>query len=149
MSLYGVGQVVGSIITDGKNTVPVNVSPRGNFLSVGEGSVNSGVTLNAAASGTGTAIDFGSASLAVTFQVVGSAGISAGAVQFMGSLDGVTYTPLGTPTLAGGGTAANPLTVAANTSYLMSYNGIAVRYLRCDVSTNFTGGTVTAKVAAF
>lgn len=136
-------------ITDGTNTVPVIVSTRGNFLSVGEGSVTPGTSLNAATTGTGTVVDFGSASLAATFQVVGSAGITAGAVQFMGSIDGVTFTPLGTPTTAGGGTAANPLTVAANTSYLMSFNGVAIRYLRCDVSTNFTGGTVTAKVAAF
>jgi hypothetical protein len=118
-------------------------------LAVSDGSPGAGLTLNAATTGTGTPIDFGNANQSVTFQVVGSAGISAGAVQFMGSVDGVTYTTLGTPTLGGGGTAANPLTVAANTSYLMSYNGIAIRYLRCDVSTNITGGSVTAKVMAY
>lgn len=137
-------------ITDGVNTVPVIVSTRGNFLSVGEGAVTPGTSLTAASAvAPGTVIDFGSASLAATFQVVGSAGITAGAVQFMGSIDGITFTPLGTPTTAGGGTAANPLTVAASTSYVMSFNGVAIRYLRCDVSTAFTGGTVTAKISAF
>jgi hypothetical protein len=119
-------------------------------LAVTDGAPLAGITLNAAsAQGAGTPIDFGNANQSVTFQVVGSSGITAGAVQFMGSVDGVTYTSLGTPSSGGGGTAANPLTVAASTSYLMSYNGIAVRWLRCDVSTAFTGGTVTVKVMAY
>lgn len=137
-------------ITDGTNTVPVIVSTRGNFLSVGEGSVTPGTSLTAATTGTGVVIDFGSASLAATFQVVVTGTVTAGAVQFMGSVDGVTFTPLGTPTTAGGGTAANPLTLTTNGTFLMSFNGIAVRYFRCDVSTTITGGaTVTAKIAAF
>lgn len=137
-------------LTDGTNTVPVIVSPRGNFLSVGEGSVNSGTTLTAATTGTGTVIDFGSASLAATFQVVVTGTVTAGAVQFMGSVDGTTFIPIGTPTLGGGATAANPLTLTTNGTFLMSYNGLAIRYFRCDVSTTITGGaTVTVKVAAF
>lgn len=118
-------------------------------LAVTDGAPAAVTSLSAATTGTGTVADFGSACQSVTFQVVGSAGISAGAVQFLGSIDGVTFTVLGTPTLAGGGTAANPLTVAASTSYLMSYQGVAIRYFRCDVSTNFTGGTVTAKIMGY
>lgn len=100
----------------------------------------------AGAAGAGAVVDFGEVCHSVTFEVSGSAGITAGAVQFMGSTDGATYVVMGTPTLGGGGAAANPLTVAASTNYLVSFNGIALRFFRVDVSTAFTGGTVSAKV---
>lgn len=144
------GQAV-SIRDESTNAMlPIISSPRGNFITIGEGSVTSGTTLSAATSGQGTAIDFGSASSSATFQVVTTAGITAGAVQFMGSIDGTTFTPLPTATSFGGaGSNANPYTLTANGSAMFHYNGLAVRYLRCDVSTTVTGGTVTVKVAAF
>lgn len=131
--------------------LPIISSPRGNFIGIGEGSVNAGVTLSAATTGQGTAIDFGSASSTATFQVVVTGTVTAGAVQFMGSIDGTTFTTLPAPTSFGGtGTSGNPFTLATGGNSMLHWNGIAVRYLRCDVSTTITGGaTVTVKVAAF
>lgn len=139
-------------ITDGTNSVPVIVSTRGNFFSVGEGSVTPGTSLSAvSALTTGTVVDFGSGSLAATFQLNVSGTVTAGAVTFLGSVDGTTFQNLGVAQLASSGvTAANPFTVTTNLNALFHYTGMAIRYFRADVTTGVTGGaTVTVKIAAF
>jgi hypothetical protein len=67
--------------------------------------------------------------------VTSSAGVSAGAVQLQGSLDGVNYFNMG-----------NPLTTnAANTTFPpVVVSNQPCRFLRAAVVTLITGGTVSA-----
>lgn len=78
-------------------------------------------------------------------QVIGSAGISAGQIIFEGSNDNTTFHTLtwyddavitGTPIQAA-------TAIAANTNRFFS-GKITYRYIRCRISTAFTGGTVQA-----
>lgn len=120
------------------------------------GSVSPITILNAATTTTtGTVADFSASHHAGCFQIVASAGTTAGAVTFLGSVDGTTFTILTTATLLGtsGGNslAGGVLTFTAAGSALVSQAGnaaSALRYLRADVTTNFVGGSVTVKAQA-
>lgn len=123
---------------------------------VAEGSVVAGTHFTAqAATNTGTVVDMGASCQSVTWQVVASAGTTAGAVTFLGSLDNTTFSPLTTAVLLGG-TSGNSMTggilsftAAGNALVNLGSNLSAIRYFRADVTTTFTGGTATAKVQAF
>lgn len=78
-------------------------------------------------------------------QIVASAGISAGAIIFEGGNDSTNYTPLtvyddaavtGTPIIAA-------VTIAANTRRYFS-GKVMYKFIRCRISTAFTGGTIQA-----
>lgn len=118
---------------------------------------NKVVTLLSAATNTatGTVADALETAVGGTFQLVTGGTPTAGAVTFLGSIDGVTYTPLtgatlvgqtGSPTLTNG-----VLTMTAATQALVSLgtSNSAIRFFRADVTTNMTGGTVSVKVAWF
>lgn len=77
-------------------------------------------------------------------QINGSAGISAGAVTFEGSNDNTTfYAILNYDDAAANGALATSRTILASANKFFS-GKIAYRYLRCRISTGFTGGTVQA-----
>lgn len=126
---------------------------------VAEGFVNPIQNLtNATTTVTGTVADFQTARLSATFQVVAGAGVTAGAVTFLGSVDNTTFTPLTTASILGG-TSGNSIT-AGVLSFTAAGNALvsvgaagnnmnAIRYLRADVTTNFVGGNVNCKVLAF
>lgn len=126
---------------------------------VTDGTVNPTTSLNAATSTvTGAVVDFGAAVLSAVFQVVASAGTTAGAVTFFGSIDNATFTPLTTASIMGG-TSGNSITAgvisftaAGNALVLPTAAGSnmhGIRYFRADVTTNFVGGNVTVKAAGF
>jgi hypothetical protein len=73
--------------------------------------------------------------------VTTSAGVSGGVVALQGSQDGVNFVNLpGTSTIT---------TSAANTTSIVSPTSlIPVRYLRANITTAITGGTVTAYIAS-
>lgn len=96
--------------------------------------------------------DIGEFCRSVTFQVVASAGTTAGAVTFQGSIDGATYVPLtaaavigqtGGPTLTNG---VLSFTAASTALVSLGSNTSAIRYFQAIVSTNITGGNVTVKI---
>jgi hypothetical protein len=71
--------------------------------------------------------------------VTSGAGVSAGSVQLKGSLDGVNWFNLGTAVT----------TNAANTTFApVVIANQPVRFLRADIATVITGGTVSATVAS-
>lgn len=107
------------------------------------------VSLNAATSGNGGTVDFGQPVNNISFSIVGSAGITAGAVTLQLSADGVNWAvpPAGAFTDNSAATAANPYTVTASSVALFTTIGAAVRYARVNVSTTITGGTVSASIS--
>lgn len=123
---------------------------------VAQGAINPITSLNAATTTvTGTVADFQSARNGGTFQVVASTGTTAGAVTVLGSVDGTSFATLTTAVLSGATSgvtlASGVLTFTAPSTALVSLgaNSPAIRYLRADVTTNMTGGTVTAKILGF
>ena|SRR6185312_358626 len=82
-------------------------------------------------------LDNGGAAANHTLVTIASAGVSAGAVQLQGSLDNVNWANLGTP-----------LTLTASTVQTTSVAGAPFQFIRANVSTNLTGGTVAAWVAS-
>lgn len=72
-----------------------------------------------------------------TLQVNSGAGVSAGVVTLEASLDGTTFSSLGTVT-----------TNAASSSFFFSIADKPFRYLRARVSTTITGGSVDAYVCS-
>jgi hypothetical protein len=126
---------------------------------VAEGFVNpiQNIT-NGTSTANGTVADFQTARESATFQVLAGAGVSAGAVTFFGSIDGVTFTPLTTASILGG-TSGNSIT-AGVLSFTTAGNALvncgaagnnvfAMRYFRADITTNFVGGNVNVKVLAY
>lgn len=146
--------------TSGGTSPSVTVSQGANSGSapgwrVTSGSLTPMTTLNAATStATGTVADFSVAKHTYSFQLVASAGVTAGAVTLLGSVDNVTFTPLTSSTNTGntsGVSLANGVvTFTAPSSMIASAvnAGVAIRYFRADVTTNMTGGSVTVKVMA-
>lgn len=78
-------------------------------------------------------------------QVVGSSGISAGAVAFEGSNDNTNWAVLGyvDASAVSGTLTAAAVTIAASTSRVFE-GPIKFRYFRLRISTAFTGGTIQA-----
>lgn len=101
-------------------------------LQVASGTLVSASTLSAATTGTGSTVDLGSARANVTLVMTTSAGVSAGAVALELSQDNTNFfrrTPVTT------GTASTVFTDSAVGAW---------RYARGVVTTNITGGTVSA-----
>lgn len=93
-------------------------------------------SLSAVSTGNGTALDNGTPRNNHTIQVIGSSGISLGAAQLQGSLDGTNWVLIGTP-----------VTAVASLSATGNATG-SFRYIRASVTTTITGGTVTCIVAS-
>ena len=87
--------------------------------------------------GAGTGYDNSGVYANHTLVTIGSAGISAGAVQLQGSLDNVNWVNLGTP-----------ITLTASTVQVTNVASTPFQFIRANVSTNVTGGTVSAWVAS-
>jgi hypothetical protein len=71
--------------------------------------------------------------------VTTSAGVSAGSVQMQGSFDGVAYFPLG---------SAVSTTSASTTTQVVVSTGFT-RFVRANIATAITGGTVTVSVGLY
>jgi hypothetical protein len=91
---------------------------------------------NVSATGAGTALDGLSVRQNATIAVTTSAGVSAGSVQLQGSLDGVNFFDLGSPVS----------TTAASTTTQVVVSNAYARYVRANVGTSITGGTISASV---
>lgn len=92
--------------------------------------------------GNGSPVDLGVPMSSHTLVVVGSAGITAGAVQLQIAAD---YNP-GNPA-ANPGTWVNigsPLTATASVAVTASVANVPARFIRATVSTGITGGSVAA-----
>ncbi len=76
-------------------------------------------------------------SVTSTMVVTSWAGVSAGSVQLQGSLDGTSWFNLGTAVSTS--TASTVFTPAVETN-------VFVRFVRANIATEITGGTVTAVV---
>lgn len=106
---------------------------------------------NQGATNTGAVLDLGGGISSFTTQIVSNTGVTAGAVTVLGSIDGVTYTPITNSVLAGksastGTLAAGVLTFTGAGSFLVSSAnaGNAIRFIRADVTTTMVGGTASA-----
>lgn len=97
--------------------------------------------LNIGATGPGTAFDMINCRNNHTMVVTSGAGVSAGVVQLQGSLDGTNwFNMLGTSSVT---------TNAASTTFPpVHIVNSAVRFLRANITTIITGGTITAVVGS-
>ena len=86
--------------------------------------------------GAGTALDGLAVRANAVMVVTSSAGVSAGSVALQGSLDNVNWFSLGSAVT----------TSAASTTTPVVVTGAYARYVRANVATAITGGTVTASV---
>lgn len=86
--------------------------------------------------GGGTALDGLAVRTTAVMVVTTSAGVSAGSVQLQGSLDNVNWYSLGSAVT----------TSAASTTTSVIVTGTATRFVRANVATAITGGTVSATV---
>jgi hypothetical protein len=91
------------------------------------------------ATGPGTALDGGITRTNPVMAVTTSAGVSAGVVQLQGSFDGTTWFNMPA-------TSAITTNVASITTVTAVAWGVA-RFLRANITTIITGGTITALVA--
>jgi hypothetical protein len=89
--------------------------------------------------GPGTALDGVVARQNALMSVTTSAGVSAGSVQMQGSFDGVNYFSLG---------SAVSTTSASTTTQVVVSTGFT-RFVRANVGTAITGGTVTVSVGLY
>lgn len=87
--------------------------------------------------GAGTQLDNNGCAANHTIVTISSAGIASGAVQLQGSLDNVNWANLGTP-----------LTLVASTIQSQSVTGSPFSFVRANVSTTVSGGTVAAWVGS-
>lgn len=88
--------------------------------------------------GAGSVLDNGSPRANHTLQVVTSAGVSAGVVALQGSNDGQNWFT----------TTASITTNAASSVFAAFLTGMPFQYVRANVSTGITGGTVSAVIAS-
>ncbi|HZY60578.1 MAG TPA: hypothetical protein VFE56_12500 [Candidatus Binataceae bacterium] len=88
------------------------------------------------ATGPGTALDGLAVRANAVMVVTTSAGVSAGSVRLQGSLDGTNWFSLGSAVS----------TTAASTTTQVVVTGAYARYVRANVATAITGGTVAASV---
>jgi hypothetical protein len=110
------------------------------------------VCLSLATTGNGQ-VDFGEPVSTIMFEIVVSAGVSAGAITIEISEDGVNWfaPPTSTVTSYSAVVAANPYTLVASTNALFDVGNanIAVRYARARISTTVVGGTVSAIASGY
>jgi hypothetical protein len=97
------------------------------------------LTAQSALNTVGAVMDNGGCFSNHTMVVTSSAGVSAGAVQLAGSLDGTNWFNLG---------SAVSTSTASTTFAPVVISNQPVRYLRTQITTAITGGTVTAVVAS-
>jgi hypothetical protein len=98
------------------------------------------VSLSAvSAAGPGAALDALTSRGNVIMIVTSSAGVSAGSVQLQGSLDNANWVNIGT---------AVSTTTASTTFPPVIATSQFVRYVRANIATAITGGTVTVSVGA-
>ncbi|TPG31757.1 hypothetical protein [Mycolicibacterium hodleri] len=88
------------------------------------------------ATGPGTALDGLAVRSAAVLVVTTSAGVSAGSVQLQGSLDNVNWYSLGSAVTTSAASTTTQVVVASAYS----------RFVRANVATAITGGTVAASV---
>jgi hypothetical protein len=105
-------------------------------LQVATGVLVSATTLSAVATGTGSTVDLGCARANVTLVMTTSAGVSAGAVALELSQDNVNFF------------RRTAVTTATATTVFQDSAVGAWRYARGVVTTNITGGTVSASLMA-
>lgn len=100
---------------------------------------DNGVSLAAASAlnTNGTAIDSGEIRSNSILVVLSSAGVTAGAVQLQGSIDGTNWYNLGAAVTVN----------AANTVFTVAVANTPTRLLRARITTAIVGGTVSANVA--
>jgi len=125
-------------VTQGGNTANVAV-PDANLgagLVTTTGALISSTTLNAVTTGTGSTVDFGSGKANITLAIRTSAGVSAGAVALEVSQDNSVWF------------RGTPVTTATASTTFQANQGGAWRYARGVVTTNITGGTVSATLMA-
>ena len=91
------------------------------------------------ATGPGTALDNNGTRSNHVMAITSSAGVTAGAVTLQGSMDNVNWFNLASATTV---PAAGATTLGGNTTLT------PVRYLRANITTTVTGGTVTVYVAS-
>ena len=98
----------------------------------------------------GTAVDFGQSVSRVGFSIVGSSGVSAGAVTMQISVDGTNWVtpPTAAFTNNSAATLANPYTVTASSVAFFTLNTAVARYARVNVTTPIVGGAVSASITA-
>lgn len=89
------------------------------------------------AAGPGTALDGLSLRSTAVLVVTSGAGVSAGSVQLQGSLDGTNWYNLG---------SAVSTTTASTVFTPVIVTATAARFVRANVATAITGGTVSASV---
>jgi hypothetical protein len=89
------------------------------------------------ATGGGAALDGLVTRTVGTMVVVSSAGVSAGSVQAQGSLDGTNWFSLG---------SAVSTSTASTVFTPVVVTGAAFRFIRANVATAITGGTISATV---
>jgi hypothetical protein len=110
------------------------------------------VTLSNATTGA-TGVDFGEPVSTVEFEILASAGVSAGAITLEISEDNVNWFAPATASIVSlsAVTAANPYTLVASTNALFGIGptGIAVRYARARISTTVVGGTVSTIISGY
>lgn len=94
------------------------------------------LTAASATSAVGAVLDGVTVRQNAVISVTSSAGVSAGSVQLLGSLDGVNFHALG---------SAISTTSAATTTAVTVTNAL-VRYVKASIATTITGGTVTVSV---
>ncbi len=92
---------------------------------------------DAATSGNGTAVDLHAWTTYVTIYIIGSAGVSAGAIQ-LETADDVNYA--GTWAAIG-----SPVTVVASAEVIAQATGV-FKAIRARISTAIVGGTCTVKL---
>lgn len=135
--------------------VGVGTDPASNHLLANTGTVNAILSLNGqTAIQNGATADFGSSKKTISFQVVPTGAITAGAVTLQVSSDANTWFTIPVATVAltnpappavglvtlGPTAAANPTTLATGVQQLMCTNiAIAIRYARANISTTITG----------
>lgn len=93
-----------------------------------------------AASGTttGTVYDLGYLTRDYTFVITSSATLTAGVIRLFGSIDNTSFVQISSDIAC-----ATDFTSATSKAYTGATN---YRYLRADITTTITGGTVTAKI---
>lgn len=128
-------ETIGSAATPVGAVVPSDTT-LGTALQVTTGTVSGPKTFNAVSTGTGSTIDFGTAKANITLVITTSAGVSAGACALELSQDNVNFF------------RRTPVTTATATTVFQDSNVGAFRYARGVVTTNITGGTVSATLMA-
>jgi hypothetical protein len=85
----------------------------------------------------GTALDGLTLRTTAVLSVTTTAGVSAGAVQLQGSIDGTHFYNLGSAVT----------TTAASTTTQVAVSSAYSRYVRAAITTSVTGGSISASVA--